>query len=277
MGLRARLLLLILVSVIPALVLALYTNLEQRRFGMFRVEKDAIRVVQLAAANQLGLIEATRQHLGALARLPPTRGTNLAVFDAFFANMPKIYTDYNDFGLIETNGNLVASAFGRTGLTNLAAHAHFQRVLYTKDFTIGSYQAGDGTRKPSLLFGHPVFDESGRLARILYAAMDLAVLNGVTAKTKLPEGGVVTIFDREGYVLGCHPEPEKWVGKAFPGSPLVRTILSRKEGTIETPGLDGVPRLNAFTAIRNGQDANLFVSVGVPTSLAFAEIKHILV
>ena len=146
MGFRTRLLLFVLLPVIPALVLALHSDLEQRRLGIFKVENDAIRVVQLAAANQLGLIEATRQHLAALSHLPQARGTNVFAFDAFFANMTKVYADYLDFGLIDTNGDLISSSFGRAGPTNLVDRPHFQRVLQTQDFAIGDYQAADGRR-----------------------------------------------------------------------------------------------------------------------------------
>ncbi|HKS37855.1 MAG TPA: PAS domain S-box protein [Verrucomicrobiae bacterium] len=277
MGLRARLLLLVLLPVIPALVLALYTNLEERRFGAFRVEKDAISVVQLAAANQLALVEAARQHLVALSRFPQARGNDLAAFDVFFANMPKVYRDYVDFGLIETNGDLVACSFGRSGPTNLADRAHVRRVLETQDFAIGSYQAGEGAVKPSLLFGHPVFDEKGQLARVVYAALDLSVLNGAITKEQLPEGGVVTVHDREGYVLARHPDPEKLAGRPFGGSPLMGRIVAKGEGTAEVRGLDGVSRLYAFTPIRSGQKASLYVSVGIPKSLAFGETTQILV
>src|SRR5262245_30497078 len=256
MGLRARLVLLILVPAIPALVLSLRTHLEQRRLGSVRVEKDAIRVVQLAAAGQLGFIEGTRRHLAALARLPDARRTNLAMFDGFFKGLTKFYGEYNDFGLIETNGDLVSSAFGRKGSTNLADRAHVQRVLSTQDFAIGNYQPADEVRKPGLAFGHPVFDEKGQLARVLYAVLDLAVLNTEAAKARLPEGGVINVFDRGGNLLARYPEPEKWIGKSLPQSPDVATVLTKVEGTAEMRGLDEVPRLYAFTAIRNGNDAN---------------------
>ena len=64
---------------IPALILVLYTNLELRRLGAARVQKDAIKVVQLAAANASGLIEATRKHLAGLSRFPQARGNDLSV------------------------------------------------------------------------------------------------------------------------------------------------------------------------------------------------------
>src|SRR5881394_618342 len=131
MGLRARLL--VLVPTIPALLLALYTNLELRRLGVARAEKDAMKVVQLAAADANGLIGATRQHLVGLSRFPQARSNDLPAFDVFFAGMAKIYPDYTDFGLIETNGDLVSCSFGRVGPTNLADRPHVQRVIRTRD------------------------------------------------------------------------------------------------------------------------------------------------
>src|ERR1051325_398754 len=142
MGLRTRLILLVLLPVIPGLVLAFYANREQRRFGAYRVERDAMKVVQAAAAGQVSLIEATREHLAALARLPQARGTNFASFDTFFATFKSYYTNYDDFGVIERDGLLIGSSFGHTnGPTNLADRVHFQRVLKTHDFAIGNYQA----------------------------------------------------------------------------------------------------------------------------------------
>ena len=276
MGLRARLLLLVLVPTIPALILAIYTNLELRRLGAARVEKDAMKVVQLVAAKESGLIGATRQHLVGLSRFPQARSNDLAAFDVFFAGMAKLYTNYTDFGLIESNGNLVAWSFGRAGRTNLSDRSHVQRVLQTHDLAIGDYQPGEGTNRPSLPIAYPVLDEQGQLARILYATLDLGALNRIVANTTVPEGGVIQVFDRSGHILGGAPEPENWVGKTFSDSPLLSTILTKGEGMAELRGVDGVPRLHAFTATREGREAGLFVSVGIPASVAYGETKHIL-
>jgi len=46
MGLRARLFFLVLLSTVPALLLALYTNFELRRLGATRVQQSALQLVQ---------------------------------------------------------------------------------------------------------------------------------------------------------------------------------------------------------------------------------------
>lgn len=276
MGLRTRLLLLVLLPVIPALVLALYTNLEERRFGIFRVEKDAIRVVELAAANELALIETTRQHLAALARFPQAGGNDVPKFDSFFAQLPVIYTNYVDFGLLETNGDLVSCTLLNLRPTNRVDAAHLQGVVKTRDFAIGSYEAGDGAGKSSLLFGYPIFDEKGKLIRVVYAALKLAAMNSAAAKSELPQGGVIHVFDRAGHVVACYPDSEKWLGKTFTDSPLMAAIQGSKQGTAELPGLDNVSRFYAYSPILNSRNTGLFVSVGIPTSLAFRETNQIL-
>ena len=100
MGLRPHLLLLVLLPAIPALLLALYTNLQVRKLSTAKVEKDAMKVVQLAAASQNGLMEATRAHLAGLSRFPEARGTNTAAFNTFFVRLNRVYTNYADFGKI---------------------------------------------------------------------------------------------------------------------------------------------------------------------------------
>ena len=67
-SLRARLLLLVLLAVIPVLGLILYTDLEQRRLAADQAQGDALRFVRLAAADQTQLIQGTDQLLAAAVR-----------------------------------------------------------------------------------------------------------------------------------------------------------------------------------------------------------------
>ena len=62
MGLRTRLLWLVLLASIPAWLLALYSNFEHERAGMARAERDVLKRALLVAAHENGLVEATRQH-----------------------------------------------------------------------------------------------------------------------------------------------------------------------------------------------------------------------
>jgi PAS domain S-box-containing protein len=271
MSLRTRLLLLVLVPLVPALLLALHLNLEQRRLDTMRMEKDAVRVVQLAASAQRSLLDATRQHLAALARLPGAIGTNTASFATFFANLPTAFTDYNDFGAVETNGQLISSTFRLEGQTNLSEALHVSRVLRTRDFAVGEFRSPEGPRRAGLLCGYPIFDRRGRLMRIVYASIDTNALARAAARTKMPPGSQCLVLDQSGTVVAAYPDFTRWVGTNIVNSALARAMFENGEGAIETKEPDGVSRFTSFTTIRDGDDPRLFVSVGVPTTVAFAE------
>jgi signal transduction histidine kinase len=277
MGLRARLLLLVLLPTIPALLLALYTDLEQRRFGTAKAAKEAFRVVQVVAGSQSGLIETTRRHLLGLTQFPQARGHNTSSFESFFTTMRKVYSDYTDLGIVETNGAVISSSFGLKGVTNILDQPHFQRVLRLHDLVVGDFQPASPLIKASLPVAYPLLDEEKRLIRVLYAALDLDALNRVLAQVPVPEGGVAEVFDSKGRLLARYPDPQKWAGKSCGDSPLFATISARLEGTADMPGLDGAPRLQAFTTIRCGGEPGLFVNVGIPASLAYSETTRILV
>lgn len=75
-SLRARLLLLILLVVVPVIGLTIYTNIELRRLAAADAKAEALRLVRLAASDQQDMIKDTRQFLFALAQLPDVRNTD---------------------------------------------------------------------------------------------------------------------------------------------------------------------------------------------------------
>lgn len=276
MGLRGRLLWLVLLPAIPALLLAIYTNFKERQRGRTRVAQDAIRLAQLAAVNYSGMLEATRQHLAALAGFEEARKTNLAVFDSFFEGMRKAYPDYVDLGLIETNGDLVACSFRDRRPTNLASRAFFSRILQTREFTVGSFHPGDTKTAANLVCAYPVSDTEGHMVRILYAALDLAVLRRTAARSEIPPGAVLHLLDRVGMILTQRPAWEEGVGRPYPDPALLPVAHSRREGTAETRARRDDVRLTAFTSVGQGPGTNLTVCVGMPLSVAYAETDRML-
>jgi len=276
MGLRSRLLLLVLLPTIPALLLTLYTNIEQRRSGTIKVGRDTLKMVQIIAANQNGLIEATRGHLISLTKLPEAYSSKTASFQSFFSRLSRLYTNYTDFGVIETNGILTSSSFGQTGETNLWSRLHFQRVLKSGRLAVGEYQPANSRTGASLPIGYPLLDTNRQVVRVVYAALDLGTLQTALNQLVLPEGAVATVFDSKGYVVSHYPAPQEWVGKSFPKSPLFETMSAKGEGIAEIEGLDGTRKLHAFTVLRSGAEPSLFVTVGIPPAMAYLETKHLL-
>lgn len=274
-SLRARLLLLVLLAVIPALGLILYTAAEQRRSAALEAQANALRLARSVSSSQDDLIEGARQLLTALAQVPMVRGDNPAECNSLFSVLVKKYAGYTNLGVVTPAGNIFCSGLPLPGPVNVADRAWFRRALESRDLVIGDYIVGRVTGKATLGLGYPVLDEAGAVRAVLYAGLDLGWLNKIAAKTQLPTGTTLTVVDRKGTVLVRFPDSEKWVGKSMLETPLFQTILRQGEGTAELPGMDGLLRLYGFSSLGNARDA--YVSIGIPRDVAFAPANRILI
>ena len=72
-SLRARLILLVLFALLPALALILYTGLDQRRSAAQRASDEALRLANIASYNQEIFVEQVRGLLKTLSLLPQIR------------------------------------------------------------------------------------------------------------------------------------------------------------------------------------------------------------
>jgi signal transduction histidine kinase len=276
-SLRLRLLLLVLLAVVPALGLTLYTNVELRRLAATDVKEEALRLARIAASDQEDTIKDTRQLLFALAQLPEVRSTDPTACSALFELLNQ-YPQYALLGVIARDGDLFCSTLPTSGLVKLTDRSYFQRVLQTRDFAIGDYQNDPLSGKATLDLGYPVLDEAGQVQAVVFASLDLTWLNQVAAEAQLPEGSTFTVIDRNGTILVRYPDPGIWIGQSVPEAPIVEIILiQRGEGTAEAYGVDGIPRLFAFaplSGVPGGED--VYVSIGIPAAIAFADANRVL-
>jgi signal transduction histidine kinase len=276
-SLRARLLLLIALAVLPALGLIFYVNLEQRRLAATQAQDEALRLARLAAAEQAQLVQGAHQLLAALALLPVVRDRDPSGCSALFATLLKHYPAYANLGAAKADGESFCSAVPLAHPVNSAAYAWFQRAVHTREFSVGEYQKSLATGNFTLILGYPIRNEADQVQGVVAAALDLGRLNQVAAHAQLPPGATLIAVDRNGTIISRYPAPERWIGQVLQEAPLIKAILTHREGTAELPGADGVQRLYAFTQVQGTSNADLYVSIGIPTEVAFAAAHQRLV
>src|SRR5215475_15591029 len=246
-SLRTRLLLLVLLAVIPALGLTLYTNLEERQLRKAQVQEQAMRLSRLVSADHERLIGDARRFLVNLARLPAVRDRNPAACNTLFADLITRHSSYVNLGVADADGNVFCSALPMTGPVYVGDRIYFRRALETRDFAIGDYQVGRITGKASVNFGYPVVDDAGQITAVVVAALDLTWLNELARQAGLPSGSMLTVIDRNGTILSRYPDNGKWIGELMPEPVVLNAILTQQgNGTTDAPGTDGIPRLFSF-------------------------------
>jgi diguanylate cyclase (GGDEF)-like protein/PAS domain S-box-containing protein len=275
-SIRVRLILLVVVAIIPSLAIILLTGQESRRFSANSAQNDAMQLAVVASGNQDLLVETSRQMLAGLASLPELRREDSRTCSALFTNLLNQYKQYNNIIVVKPNGDLWCSGIPAGGSTNYADRGWFTEVMRTRGFVIGDYVMGRITKKPQTLICYPIIAVGGKVHKIIVAGFNLDWLNQFVAKTKLPPGAVLTVIDRNFTVLTQTLEPDKWVGQTVKQAPIVNAILTKKQGTLETIGIDGIKRLYAFAPLGTRTNGSVYVFIGIPASVAYAEANRIL-
>jgi signal transduction histidine kinase/ActR/RegA family two-component response regulator/HAMP domain-containing protein len=265
----------ILLALAPALMLVLRTHAEQSQAVRQRSYEDARRLVHLAALDQDRVLDGTRQLLTALAQLPEVRGEQWDNCTKLFGELFERYEGYTNMGVADQNGDVMCAAIPNEQRVNITDREYFQRTMATQAFSVGKYQIGRTSRQPNLGSGYPVFDNEGAVKAVAWASRDLSWMNQHAAAVSLPPGAAVTVLDSDGTVLARQPNPEAWVGSTMADAPLIRTIIQRGQGTETLPGLDGVPRIYAFSDLAS-TGGTAFISVGLSEATVAAEADRLL-
>jgi len=276
-SLRARLMLLVLFSTLPAMGLAAYGGMACRTQAEAAARQSLWHVTREATNEQERLIDGAHQLLTALARLPEVQRHDHAACNVLFADLLKQYPVYTGFAIANLDGDVVCSAPLPTQPVNFSDRAWFQQTVQKRELVVGEYAIGRISGKATLVLAHPVLDAAGQVQGVVTVGLDLAWLNQLAAQAQLPAGAVLNLIDHNGTILARYPDAEQWVGKTFPEAPLVQAMLAQPgEGIAKVTGVDGVPRLYAFTPLVGSQGSRgAYLSVGVPTSVVYAQANRI--
>lgn len=276
-GVRARLLVLVLLAMLPALGLTVYRAFEDRRAATSRAEADALGAARAAARTQAQLVQQAHQLLLGLAQLPAVREAPSEPCARLLARIVSEFRVYANLGVADRDGDVVCSGVPLPGSVNVADRDYFERAVASRELVVGEYIVGRITGLASLPVAFPLV-ERGRVRGAVFASLDLRWLDQVLSNRSLPDGSTVTVLDRRGTILARVPDRERWVGRTLPEAQLVQAVRSARTGVVTTGGLDGVSRFyGVVPLVRADNEPDVFVTVGIPTEAALAAATRTLV
>jgi signal transduction histidine kinase len=269
--LRARLLALALLAVLPALGLVALTAKQNRDVLARQVEESSLRLARLTSGEHERAIEGARQLLTGLARIPEIQRGGPPC-ERLLEDLLVRFPTYANFGVADLKGDVFCSSVETRGTVSIADRSYFRGAVSGRDFTIGDFQIGRITNVPTLNFGYPILDRLGRTRSVVFAALSLESLSDVIARAGLPSGSSTIVLDGKGVILARSPDPGRFVGRAVPDNALARGMRASESGTADLAGPDGVDRVYGWVRLRGGGAVS--VAVGVPSATAFAEVNR---
>jgi len=272
-SLRIRLLILVLLAIVPPVILTVYGAWKERQQAIHMAEDNLQQLTQLAASSEARLIEGTRQLLTVLSVVPELQQDNKTCSN-FLAGILKKNDSYVNFGLIELNGDVSCSALPLKEKMSFANRSHFKHAVQERKFTAGDYVFGRVTNKHVINLTYPVFGKNGQVRAVIFATLDLSVLDKFVGDIVLPPGAVLITADSNGTIIARRPDPEKWIGTRA-SQALFNVMIKVGFGTSELTEKDGITRLHAFATVGTNEISNYKVSIGIPIEDIVAPANHL--
>ena len=278
-SLRVRLMLLVLVAVIPAWGVILYSASEQRQLAVAGIQQNVLQLAEFIAHEEEQILQGARQILIALAKFIQKEDTYPAECNAFCADLLKQFQRYANLGAAKPDGKVYCSAVPFQHPPNTSDQPWFRRAIETGGFTVSDYHVGRITGKPVLVLSYPAINAGGNTRGVVFAALDLQWLNRhkFDVQDQLPEDFTITQIDENGVVLARQPKSDQKFGQTVPSKSLIREILSQKRGIIRAPGAQGKPFIYAFAPVHSSlRNRQIYVVLGLSERYAFADSNRIL-
>lgn len=268
-GLRARVLLLVILAVVPWLSIGIYHSVEARRLTISEAQENALRLARIISFDQKQTITHSHALLQAVSTLPEIKDGAPADCRRRLAGMLKETRHYVNFGVTDARGALLCDATASRESHWFGDRAWFQQALKTRQFVVGNLVIGRISGKPVIVSAQPILDANGAVKRVIFSAIDIEWLKHLLTQINPPEGEVVSVMDATGVIVARHPEGQEYTGKLNPLAPLVQAILaSKEEGIGQALGTDGITWLFAYRRLlENPEMGSVYVSVTTPTDI----------
>ncbi|MBF6570871.1 MAG: EAL domain-containing protein [Candidatus Binataceae bacterium] len=276
-GLRARLLLLVLLGISPAFVFLTHDAVRERGDAINDARTNVQQFAEQIADEYRNLLGLSQPFLVSLSESPeirpqqtrvatqhPGNATGPNTCGAFLAGLVRLHPRYLNIGVISADGELICSALPYKKPLYLNNRAYFRRAIETRKFSVGEYQVGHATGKSTVNVAYRVIDGQDKVTAVVFVAIDLDWLGMRLLQRKASNILALTVLDRTGTVLTHYPRHEQWVGQSVHDLPLGKALLAQNgKGVVEAVGLDGEAAVFGFAPLHHNGDRQGYVSASI--------------
>lgn len=272
-SLRARIILIVLVALVPAWAMMLYSISEQRSAIEADVIKQSLQAAELAASQEEQFIERAREVLTALQLAFHSLPTSPSTCRRILKQVNDAFPRYSDLGVVNPGGDVLCSARPHHLSLDVGNSMWFKTARQTKRFTVGDEPAGDLTGKPVLIVADPSLGPDGQVEAVYFAAIDLDWLDDfhVPQPVRSVAGSFLALADQNGLVLSMKPDPRQR-GVRLRDGQLLHAIAQGGPQVVLVEDAYGGHIIYAISPVRS-QSPSRTVSVvfAMPREQAFAE------
>jgi serine phosphatase RsbU (regulator of sigma subunit) len=274
-GLRARLLAMVLVALLPAAALLAVYATVQNGIAEQRTRDDVVRLAQSDATSLQGLISQARASLVTYSSSQAVQEQDWKTAQATAERVKSEQPEYLNIGVVAPDGRVVVSALPTSVTVNVGDRSDFQRAVQYRRFAVGDYQVGKVSNRPSVNVAYPVLDAAGVLRSVTFVSLDARQLSARMSAASTESPFREYLVDSTGAVVVRLPDSPAAQGSSIAGTALMRAILSDPSGSASALVADDTTLEFAFRPVFSEPDAGLFLALGFSPGELFAEADRV--
>jgi diguanylate cyclase (GGDEF)-like protein/PAS domain S-box-containing protein len=266
-GLRARLVILVLLAVAPLLALLIAGAIADRQFTLANARMHAFEIARLGAERQSDALQEGRELLSVLRRFSDIDAHDPAACRARLKIVAADHPQFNTIGITDQDGMIWCHS-----LINVRqAFGNLEQFRQTMEpgaplFRVGNFVIPKFNNKPTVVMTSPLPNApDGTQRGMVFASLNLEVFEQVAIDLAGPRARTVIVIDpRTGTVLARAPDRARLVGREFKDHPLVRAMIASPQGGgLDTDGLGGTPGIFGFAPLLAAGPGGAMIAVGL--------------
>ncbi len=274
LGLRSRLVLLMLAALLPVFGLFAWSAAKNQQNVLALAQAGLQSEALLAAAHQQRLVERAAQLLGDIASGPSIKDTRNRLCVQYLKNLQMQDMAYSNLGVVDLNGKMTCHAASQVANIYIGDRTFFTQALEQRAFSVGDFAISRSTGRPGVAFGMPVYSTEGVLNGVAFAAVDIRIFAASVSAKKILEGAQLRVIDRQGIVLASHPAAGL-AGSRERDSVVLEAARSWQPGVAQATDGRGVEQVYAYAPV-GGTKGGLFVAISVPHAILVATPRTLL-
>jgi hypothetical protein len=172
-SIRTILSVLMLLAMMPALLIILYSGFELRRKAIATAKSEVLLLAQTMGEVQKGITQSTHQVLFTLAQNESVRLLDRESTSPILRAIVEHNSTYVSLAAMDIHGEVFAAS-NPFSPTNLADRHHFQEAIAKKTLATSNFMMSRvGMSVPTIAFAHPVLDIEGHLTGVVSAILNL--------------------------------------------------------------------------------------------------------
>ncbi|MFL5049472.1 MAG: EAL domain-containing protein [Xanthobacteraceae bacterium] len=268
-GIRARLMALVVATVVPLALLigvGLWIQWRDDQADTANLALVDARLIAAQVDDQLGAFESL---LTGLSRAVSTDAAETRANDTMLRQVKSEFPAYvNSIMLFSLDGKNIGTS--AEGVRIYAGDRdYFQRVLAGDRLAIGQPVYGRMAHQLIIAMARPVEDRAGQLRAVLLVGILLDRFQDAFRVRELPPGSVIQVVNENGIVITRSVDTSRWVGRNLRDNEHGARFSALKQASGAVLWPDNVERI---TASATTMRAPWLVSVGLPVDTGFANV-----